>query len=145
MRKAILGLVLATGVTGAACAGDYVVVGSTDPSVRPGLELNAGQRVALSAGQTLRLINASGEVTTLRGGPEGAVAPRAGAPADPTRLAQFRMLIDPPPTSKTFGGRRSGVCPDPATLVSLDQILVVQSGGCTTEAKAALDAYVAAH
>lgn len=145
MRKAILGLVLATGVAGAAQAGDYVVVASTDPSVRPGLELTAGQRVALGAGQTLRLINAGGEVTTLRGSPSGATAPRAGAPADATRLAQLRVLIDPPPTSRTFGGRRSGVCPDPTTLVSLDQILVVQSGGCATEAKAALDAYIAAH
>ena len=145
MRKAILGLVLATGVTGAAYAGDYVVVASTDPSVRPGLELDAGQRVALGAGQTLRLINAGGDITTLRGGPAGAVTPRASAAANATRLAQLKVLVDPPPAGRAFGVSRAGVCPDPATLLSLDQILVVQSGGCAREAKAALDAYVAAH
>ena len=145
MRKAILGFLLAVGVAGAAQAGDYVVVASTDPAVKPGLELDGGQRLALGAGRTLRLINASGEVTTLRGGPSGAIAPRPGAPTDPTRLAQLKVLIDPPPTSRTFGGRRAGVCPDPSTLTTMDQILSVQSGGCAEQAKAALDAYLEAH
>lgn len=145
MRKAILGFIFAAGVAGAAQAGDYIVVASTDPSVRPGLELTAGQRIALGAGQTLRVIDAGGEITTLRGGPGGVLAPRAGAPASSPRLAQLKLLIDPPPASHTFGGRRGGVCPDPATLVSLDQILTVQSSGCATEAKTALEAYVATH
>ena len=145
MRNAILGLILAAGVVGAAQAGDYVVVASTDPSVRPGVELDAGQRVALGAGQTLRLINTSGEITTLRGGPTGAVAPRASAAANATRLAQLKVLIDPPPAGRAFGVSRAGVCPDPATLLSLDQILVVQAGGCDKVARTALDAYVAAH
>jgi hypothetical protein len=145
MRSAILGVILAGGVAAAAQAGDYVVVASTDPSFRPGTELDGGQRVPLAAGRTLRLINTSGEITTLRGGASGAIAPRRGAPADATRLAQLKVLIDPPPASRTFGGRRAGVCPHPSELTTLDQILAVQSGGCDKEAKAALDAYLAAH
>lgn len=144
MRGAILGLILA-GFASAAAAADYVVVNSTDPALRPGSEVSAGQRIDLAAGQTLRLINATGEVTTLRGGPNGATAPRAGAAADPTRIAQLKVLIDPPPQGRTFGGRRAGVCPNPAALTTLDQILAVQSGGCADQARAALEAYLAAH
>lgn len=145
MRTAILGILLALGAAGAACASDYVIVSSTDPAFRPGAELTGGQRVALGAGQTLRIINATGEVSTLKGGPSGVVAPRPGAPADATRMAQLKVLIDPPPQSRTFGGRRSGVCPDPSTLTSLDQILAVQSGGCASQAREALTAYVETH
>jgi hypothetical protein len=145
MRRAILGLILAGGVAGVAQAGDYVIVASTDPAFRPGTELDGGKRLALRTGRTLRLINTSGEITTLRGGASGARTPRRGAPADATRLAQLRVLIDPPPASRTFGGRRAGVCPDPSELTTLDQILAVQSGGCDKEARAALDAYLAAH
>lgn len=145
MRAAILGMILASGLTGAAAAADYVVVGSTNPALRPGQEVSGGQRLDLAAGQTLRLMNATGELTVLRGGPNGATVPRPGAPSDPTRLAQLRVLIDPPPAGRTFGGRRAGVCPEPATLTTLDQILAVQSGGCTEQARAALEAYLAAH
>lgn len=144
MRTAILGILLALGAAGAASAGDYVIVASTNPALKPGTEVDGGQRLSLEPGQTLRLMNASGEVTTLRGSAAGALAPRPGAPADPTRMAQLRVLIDPPPQGRTFGGRRSGVCPDPATLNSLDQILAVQSGGCAAQAREALEAYLAA-
>ena len=44
MRRAILGLILAGGVAGAAQAGDYVIVGSTDPSFRRGAELRDFER-----------------------------------------------------------------------------------------------------
>ena len=145
MRQAFLGLILATGLAGAAAASDYVVVTSTNPALRPGQEISAGQRLDLAAGQTLRLMSATGELTTLRGGPSGATAPRAGGAADPARMAQLKLLIDPPPQGRTFGGRRSGVCPDPAVLTTLDQILAVQSGGCASQAREALDAYLAAH
>lgn len=145
MRTAVLGFFLALGVAGVAQAGDYVVVSSSDPAIRPGQELTGGQRIALGAGQTLRFMDASGNVSTLRGGAGGAVTPRPGAPSDPTRMAQLRVLIDPPPASRTFGARRSGVCPDPSTLTSLDQILSVQSGGCAPQARLALEAYLAKH
>lgn len=143
MRTAVLGFLFAMGVAGAAQAGDYVVVNSSDPAIRPGLELSAGQRLTLGAGQTLRIMDASGNVSSLRGAAAGAVVPRPGAPSDPTRMAQLKVLIDPPPASRTFGARRSGVCPDPATLTTLDQILSVQSGGCATQARVALETYLA--
>lgn len=143
MRKTILGFVLAAGLAGAAQAADFVVVGSTDPGLKPGLELDAGQRVPLSAGRTLTLMTAGGAVSTLRGGAGGAVAPRSSGQVDGPRMAALKILINPPPSGATFGARRSGLCPDPATLTTLDDILSVQSGGCQTQARAALDAYVA--
>lgn len=143
MRKTILGFMLAAGLAGVAHAADFVVVKSTDPAVRPGLELSAGQRLALGEGQVATLMSASGSVATLRGGPGGAVAPRAGGQGDAARLAALKVLVEPAPTGRTFGARRSGVCPDPSTLTTLDEILSVQSGGCATQAKVALDAYVA--
>jgi len=143
MRKTILGFMLATGLAGAAQAADYVVVKSTDPAVRPGVELNAGQRIALGAGQTLTLMSAAGSVSTLRGAAGGAVAPRAGAQPDNARMAALKTLVDPPPTGRTFGARRSGVCPDPSTLKTLDEILSVQSNGCAVQARVALETYIA--
>jgi len=142
MRKTILGFMLATGLAGAAHAGDFVVVKSTDPAFRPGLELSGGQKLALGAGQSLTLMSASGSVSVLKGGAAGATAPRAGAAGDPQRLAALKVLVDPPPAGRTFGARRSGVCPDPSTLTTLDDILAVQSNGCSTQARAALDALV---
>lgn len=142
MRKTILGFMLAAGVAGAAQAGDFVVVKSTDPAVKPGSELNAGQRVALGAGQSLTIMSASGAVSMLRGGANGAVAPRAAGQADDARLAALKVLVDPAPTGRTFGARRSGVCPDPSTLNTLDEILEVQSGGCSAQARTALDLLV---
>lgn len=144
MRNTILGLLLAVGLGGAAQAADYVVVRSTDPTVKPGLELDAGERLALGAGQTVTIMSASGSISTLRGAAGGVAAPRAGAPADPARLAALKALVAPAPTGSTFGARRSGVCPDPTTLTTVDQILAVQSGGCAAQARAALEAYVAA-
>ena len=142
MRRTILAFMLAAGVAGAAHAADFVVVKSTDPAVKPGLELDAGQRIALAAGQTLTLMSASGSVSTLRGAADGAMTPRAGGPADDARMAALKVLVDPSPTGRTFGARRSGVCPDPSTLTTLDDILSVQSDGCAAQARLALQAYV---
>jgi len=142
MRKVILGVSLAIAAgAGAARAADYVVVKSTDPAIKPGLALNGGQRVALGAGQTVTLIAAAGDLTTLRGGPSGATTPaRTTAQADAGKLDSLRALIDPPPPGRTFGGRRGGVCPDPTALKTLDDILAAQSAGCGAVAREALDA-----
>ena len=142
MRGTILGVILAgVAAAGAAQAADYVVVKSTDPAIKAGLALNGGQRVNLAAGQTLTLIAAGGDVTTLKGGASGAMAPaRKTAQADAGKLEALRVLIDPPPTGRTFGGRRGGVCPDPATLRTLDDILAVQQADCAPAARAALQA-----
>ena len=142
MRRTILAFMLAAGVAGAAHAADFVVVKSTDPAVKPGLELDAGQRIALAAGQTLTLMSASGSVSTLHGALGGAMTPRAGGPADDARMAALKVLVDPSPTGRTFGARRSGICPDPSTLTTLDDILSVQSDGCAAQARLALQAYV---
>lgn len=144
MRRIIIGVALAIAAAGAARAADYVVVKSTDPAIKTGLTLNGGQQVNLAAGQTLTLIAAAGDVTTLKGSAAGAVAPVRRSPqADASRLEALRVLIDPPPAGRTFGGRRGGVCPDPATLTTLDDILAVQRGDCAGAARAALEAYAA--
>ena len=43
MRGAILGIILAAGLASAAAAADYVVVSSTNPALRPGLEVAGGE------------------------------------------------------------------------------------------------------
>lgn len=146
MRRTFLAAALAVAATaGAAHAADYVVVKSTDPAIRPGAALSAGQRVELGAGQSLTLMAAAGDMTTLRGGPSGAMAPAHKTnPADAGKLDALRAIIDPPPAGRTFGGRRGGVCPDPSTLKSLDDILAAQSAGCGSAAREALDAMAAA-
>ncbi len=145
MRRIIVGVGLAIfAAAGAANAADYVVVRSTAPSIKAGATLDGGQRVSLAAGQTLTLIAAAGDVTMLKGGPSGAVAPvRRSAQADAGKLESLRVLIDPPPPGRTFGGRRGGVCPDPATLKTLDDILAAQRATCADAARQALDALAA--
>lgn len=145
MRRVIVGVSLAIfAAAGAAQAADYVVVRSTDPAIKAGATLDGGQRVSLAAGQTLTLIAAAGDVTMLKGGPSGAVAPvRRSAQADAGRLESLRVLIDPPPPGRTFGGRRGGVCPDPAALKTLDEILAAQQATCSEAARQALDALTA--
>ena len=141
MRTAILGVTLAiAAVAGAARAADYVVVKSTAPDIKAGLTLNGGQRIDLGAGQSLTLIAAAGDVTMLKGSASGAVIPaRRTAAADTGKLEALRVLIDPPPAGRTFGGKRGGVCPDPSHLKTVDEILSVQQAGCATAARAALD------
>ena len=58
-------------------------------------------------------------------------------------MQALAVLVAPPPTTRTFGGRRGGVCPPAADLKTLDQILAAQSGSCDAEARAALKALVA--
>ena len=137
MRRAILifGLMM---VAGAAEAGDYVVVASSDPGLIPGQELEGGQQVALAAGRSVTLVHVGGELTVLRGGASGAVVPtRQVASADSTRIAALKSLIAPPTEGRTFGGRRGGICPDPADLQTVDQILSAQAGGCARQAREA--------
>jgi hypothetical protein len=142
LGAAALALVLALGAAGVASAADYVLVSSTDPALKPGLELDGGQHLALAAGKTATLMAAAGDITTLRGGPSGATAPpRKGG--DPARLAALKVLVEPPTGGRTFGGRRGGVCPDADNLTTLDDILQAQDGGCVTEARRAFDALVA--
>jgi hypothetical protein len=145
MRGAILGVLAALSFGSAAIASDYVVVGSTDPAIKRGTALDAGQRVSLATGATLTVMRASGEVTTLRGGAGGAVVPGARlAAADTARFETLKALVQPPPEGRTFGARRGGICPPAATLTAMEDILrVADQAGCKSVAAQALDALVA--
>lgn len=143
MRRFLIGVLLAAGVAGAAEAGDYIVVNSTDPSIKRGEALDAGMRVPVAAGKTLTVMRASGEITTLQAGPAGVTLPGAKlANNDGARFDSLKSLIDPPPQGRTFGARRGGaLCTDPA---SLDDILkLADTPGCKSEAREALAAYIA--
>jgi hypothetical protein len=145
MRRLIVGVLLAAGFAGAANASDFIVVNSTDPSVKRGQALDAGARVAVAPGKTLTIMRSSGEVTTLQAGPSGVTLPGARvASADSARMDSLKALLDPPPQGRTFGARRGGFCPPAASAVTLDDILkLADQSGCKAEAREALDAYVA--
>ncbi|WP_293898507.1 hypothetical protein [Phenylobacterium sp.] len=145
MRKTILGLALSLAFGGAALASDYIVVNSTDPSIKRGQAYDAGTKVPLGAGQSVTLMRASGEITTLRGAAAGVTVPGAKlASADTARFETLRALVQPPPEGRTFGARRGGICPAVEALVTLDDIVqVAETSGCKTVARAALEAYLA--
>lgn len=145
MRKLLTGLALSLICGGAAMASDYIVVGSTDPAIKKGQAYDAGAKLALGAGKTVTLMRASGEVTTLRGSTAGVTLPSAKlAAADAGRFETLRALVEPPPSGRTFGARRGGICPAVETLTTLDDIIrTAESSGCKTVARQALDAYLA--
>jgi len=145
MRSIMVGVLLAAGIAGAANASDFIVVNSTDPSVKRGQALDAGMRIPVAAGKTLTVMRASGEVTTLTAGAAGVTLPGARvASADSARMDSLKALLDPPPAGRTFGARRGGFCPPAASAVTLDDILkLADQSGCKAEAREALDAYVA--
>ena len=145
MRRALIGVVLALGIAGVAQASDFIVVYSTDPGIKRGQALDGGARVPLAAGKTLTLMRASGEITTVQGSASGVVLPGTRlAQADTGRLDSLKALLAPPPEGRTFGARRGGFCPPVESLTTLDDILrVADTSGCKSEAREALDAYVA--
>jgi hypothetical protein len=145
MRRLLIGVLLAAGLAGAANASDYIVVNSTDPTVKRGLALDAGMRLPVAAGKSLTVMRASGEVTTLQAGPAGVTLPGARLAAnDSARFDSLKSLIDPPPQGRTFGARRGGFCPPAASAVTLDDILkLADQSGCKAEAREALDAFIA--
>jgi hypothetical protein len=145
MRRALLGVLLAAAFAGAADASDYIVVGSSDPSVKRGMALDAGARVPVAAGKTLTFMRASGEVATLTAGANGVTLPGARvASADSARMDSLKALLEPPPPGRTFGARRgSAICPPVSSLTSLDDILkTAETAGCKDAARQALDAYI---
>jgi hypothetical protein len=145
MRKILIGLALSFAFGGTALASDYIVVNSTDPGIKKGQAFDAGARVQLSPGQTLTLMRASGEVTTLKGAASGVVVPGAKlAAADAARFETLRALVQPPPEGRTFGARRGGICPAVEALTTLDDIVrVAETSGCKSVARQALEAYLA--
>src|SRR5436190_18251248 len=145
MRKTLIGLALSFAFAGSAMASDYIVVNSTDPGIKKGQAFDAGTRVQLGAGQSITLMRASGEVTTLRGAAAGVVVPGAKlAAADAARFETLRALVQPPPEGRTFGARRGGICPAVEALTTLDDIVhVAETSGCKSVARQALEIYLA--
>lgn len=141
MRSAAIAVgVLAWGLAAAAGAADFIVVKTTDPGVPVGRTFDSGQRIPLATGKRIVLLAVAGDVTALVGGAAGAVAPaRKASPADFGKLDAVRVILLPPP-GRTFGGRRSGICPDAGALETLDEILAAQRSGCGSAARAALEA-----
>ena len=144
MRRIILGLVVSLGMAGMAWASDFVVVSSTDPAIRAGQGLDAGAHINLQSGKTLTLIRTSGEVTTLQGSAHGVVVPAQALAQNGGggRFETLQALFQRPPSGRTFGARRGGVCPAPAAYTTMDAILTAYQNGCQSEARQALHAYL---
>jgi hypothetical protein len=145
MRNILFVLALSFAFAGSALASDYIVVNSTDPGIKKGQAFDAGTRVQLGAGQSITLMRASGEVTTLKGATAGVVVPGAKlAAADAARFETLRALVQPPPEGRTFGARRGGICPAIEALTTLDDIVhVAETSGCKSVARQALEIYLA--
>jgi hypothetical protein len=145
MRRGIYGVVLALALGGVANAADFIVVSSTDAAIARGTAFDAGTRVPLATGKTLKLMRPTGEVTIVQGGASGVVLPGQKLAANDTaRFDTLKALLDPPPAGRTFGARRGGFCPPAESLTTMDDIVrVAQTSGCKAEARIALDAYLA--
>ncbi|MBL8770872.1 MAG: hypothetical protein JNK30_05775 [Phenylobacterium sp.] len=142
-----LAAVAVLAVASAAAAGDYIVVASTDPSLVRGQSLDAGGRVELAPGRTLTLMHASGDVLRLKGAPGGIVLPaRKANQAEADRLAILKVMVAPA-ARQTVGSTRtrSGICPSPESLATLDAIVQVHAAGCASSAGEALESWLAAH
>jgi hypothetical protein len=125
-------------------ARDYVVVASTDPGLTRGQDFEAGARVALAPGRTLTLMHASGDLVKVTGAAGGVVLPRRAAnQAEADRLAILRMMVAPA-GKQTVGAMRtrSGLCPGPEALTTLDAIVQAHAAGCRDSAAKALDAWL---
>ncbi|MDZ4374412.1 MAG: hypothetical protein U1C74_23720 [Phenylobacterium sp.] len=141
-------LALAMGA-GAAAARDYVVVASTAPAITRGQGFEAGARVSLAAGQSLTLMHASGDVVRIKGAAGGVLLPRRAAnQGEADRLAILKVIVAPAANERVGGMRlsrtRSGICPEPATVRTLDAIVQTHQAGCRRQAAQALDTWIAA-
>ncbi len=142
MRGRVLGGLLAVAMGGAALAHDFIVVSSTDPSVRTGQALDAGAHMGLAPGRSVTVIRTSGEVITLQGGARGATLPGLQtAQADAGRFEALHALFQAPPAGRTFGARR-GFCPGVEALTTLDAILQADKSGCKRASREAFQAYL---
>ena len=145
----LVGLALAA-VSTAAAARDYVVVNSTDPAVVRGQVFAAGARIPLPAGKTLTLMHATGDLVRLKGASGGVTAPkRVASQGDADRLAILKVIVAPADRKAaglvTMRKTRSGICPAPDQVRTLDAIVQVHRSGCATDAVEALEARIAAH
>lgn len=149
-RPGLLLAVVLSASAGSAWAGDYIVVASSDPAIARGSEYDGGTRIPLAPGQTVTLMHASGDTLRLKGLAGGVTLPRRMASAsEAERLAVLRLIVAPPkprPASALYAAQtRGGLCPDVASVTTLDAIVQVQGGGCPSEAAQALAAWLEAH
>jgi hypothetical protein len=149
LASILAGLALAA-VTTAAAARDYVVVSSTDPAVARGQIFPAGARIPLPAGKTVTLMHATGDLVRLKGASGGVTAPRrAASQGDADRLAILKIIVAPADRQATglvaMRKTRSGICPAPTEVRTLDAIVQVHRAGCAVVAAEALEAWIAAH
>jgi hypothetical protein len=148
LASLFLGLALAA-FASVAAARDYIVVASTDPAIARGAAYDGGAKIPLAAGRSLTLMHASGDMIRMKGAAGGVTAPRRQAGQSETeRLAVLRVIVAPP--ERKLAGMyatrtRAGICPEAASIETLDAIVQVHQGGCTAEAAQALEAWVAAH
>lgn len=143
----LLGIALAA-FAGAAAARDYIVVGSTDPAIARGAAYDGGAKIPLAPGRTLTLMHASGDMVRLKGAAGGVVTPkRPAGQAETERLAVLRVIVAPErkPSGMYATRTRAGICPEAASIQTLDAIVQVHQGGCAAEAAQALETWVAAH
>ena len=142
MRQLVLGGLLTLAMGGAALAHDFIVVSSTDPSVRTGQALDAGEHLAIAPGRTVTVIRTSGEVITVQGHTGGATLPGVQtAQADTGRFDALHALFQAPPSGRTFGARR-GFCPGSDALTTLDSIIQADKSGCKRASREAFQAYL---
>lgn len=143
MRGLLLGLLLATGLAGAAEAADFVVVSSTDPAIPRGQEFAGGGSVRIAPGRSVVMIDPAGNVKRLSGGVAAIALPRRQlASLDEQRMGVLKLLVAPPRMKRSLPAL-DRVCPD-ADLATFDGIVTVaQVDGCLARARAAFDAYVA--
>ena len=125
-------------------------MGSTDPAVARGKAFEAGTRVALPVGRTLTLMHASGDLVTVKGAAGGVLLPRrVASQGDADRLAILKVIVAPADRQAaglvSMRKTRSGICPSPETVRTLDAIVQVHSAGCATVAVEALEAWITAH
>lgn len=136
-------------LAGAAAARDYVVVATSDPAYVRGQSLQSGARLNLAPGSSLTLMHASGDVVRIKGAAGGVVLPtRQANQAEADRLAILRVMVAPPVNEVVGGARvsrtRSGICPAPETVATLDAIVQVHEGGCKAVAAQAFEAWLSA-
>ncbi len=142
MRRLVLGGLLALALGSSALAHDFIVVSSTDSSVRTGQALDAGAHLAIAPGKSVTVIRTSGEVVTVQGGARGATLPGVQtAQADSGRFDALHALFQAPPSGRTFGARR-GFCPGSEGLTTLDAIIQADKSGCKRASREAFQAYL---
>lgn len=138
--RIIIGLALAIGIAGAAQAGDFVVVSSTDPAIARGVEFSSGQVVSVAAGRSVVLIDPGGNVKRLTAG-SAALPRRQLASMDAERMAVVKMLVAPPRVRRAMPSI-APTCPS-ADLATFEGIVTVAPvDGCLSRAREAFAAYV---